>query len=203
MDRRDALKKLGMGGAAVVGASAVMTSPAFADGGSVACRSTPNLPTTLSAVVNIKAAVAISTTRTTFAAAGCGCGDYTATAQRRWEATAAGGTPVGIYTAATAGTLLSPNFGTASTSVTIPSTVYMRKTAGGNLGADNYTVDLTVRHLCRRAAAPARVSWSCQRYRVTFAWNTSGQDGTITTSTSSTIGPPDTTDACNAPAPTP
>ena len=34
MDRRDALKKLSMGGAAVVGASVVISSPAFAAGGS-------------------------------------------------------------------------------------------------------------------------------------------------------------------------
>ncbi len=40
MDRRDALKKLGMGGATVVAASAVMSSPAFADSGSVSCRYT-------------------------------------------------------------------------------------------------------------------------------------------------------------------
>ena len=38
MDRRDALKKLGMGGATVVGASMVVSSPAFADSGTINCR---------------------------------------------------------------------------------------------------------------------------------------------------------------------
>jgi hypothetical protein len=40
MDRRDALKKLGFGGAVIVGASAVSSSPAFADSGTVNCRYT-------------------------------------------------------------------------------------------------------------------------------------------------------------------
>ena len=40
MDRRDALKKLGLGGATIIGASAVSSSPAFADSGTVNCRYT-------------------------------------------------------------------------------------------------------------------------------------------------------------------
>lgn len=37
MDRRDALKKLGMGGATIVGASMVVSSPAFAADGTPTC----------------------------------------------------------------------------------------------------------------------------------------------------------------------
>ena len=105
---------------------------------------------------------------------------------------------MGIYTAATDGTLLSPDFGAADTSVTIPANVFLRKTAGGNLSAATYTVDLTVRHVCRQGT---QVAWSCQRYRVSLDWNTSGSDGTITAQTPTTVGPPDSSAACNTPAP--
>jgi hypothetical protein len=45
MDRRDALKKLGMGGATVVGASVILSSPAFAATGTAACAAQVGNPT--------------------------------------------------------------------------------------------------------------------------------------------------------------
>jgi hypothetical protein len=44
MDRRDALKKLGMGGATVVGATMVMSSPAFAEPGTPTCAANSGNP---------------------------------------------------------------------------------------------------------------------------------------------------------------
>ena len=44
MDRRDALKKLGMGGATVVGASMVVSSPALANPGTEDCDATSGTP---------------------------------------------------------------------------------------------------------------------------------------------------------------
>jgi hypothetical protein len=46
MDRREALKKLGIGGATVAGASLIMSSPASADSGSPNCRYTYTAPAT-------------------------------------------------------------------------------------------------------------------------------------------------------------
>jgi hypothetical protein len=48
MDRRDALKKLGMGGATVVGATMVMSTPALAQAGTPGCAAT-NLTLSISA----------------------------------------------------------------------------------------------------------------------------------------------------------
>jgi hypothetical protein len=45
MDRRDALKKLGMGGATVVGASMIVSSPALANPGTNDCAATGGNPT--------------------------------------------------------------------------------------------------------------------------------------------------------------
>jgi hypothetical protein len=76
MDRRDALKKLGMGGATVLGASAVMSSPAFADSGSVSCRYSYTTASTASISItrptNGQVRIVLSATAPGGA---CGCGD--------------------------------------------------------------------------------------------------------------------------------
>lgn len=75
MDRREALKKLGMGGATLLGASAVMSSPAFADSGTVNCRYTygtaATTTITLTRPANNTASVAVTTTAP---AGSCPCG---------------------------------------------------------------------------------------------------------------------------------
>lgn len=196
MDRRDALKKLGMGGTTLVGASIVISSPAFADGGSATCRPSPAIANTLTPSVlgGSKERVRVTSSATTFTAATCGCGGWTRTVQRRWQL-AGPTTTIGLYTATTGGTALSSGFSSPGTTVSVESPVYVRDSGGGHLAAGAYTVNLTVRHVCRQGA---QVAWSCQRYRLAFSFATGGgSDGSLSSVSFTTIGPPDSTAACN------
>ena len=75
MDRRDALKKLGMGGATIVGATAVMSSPAFADSGSLSCRYTYTTAATATISITRPANSQVRLVLSATAPAGtCGCG---------------------------------------------------------------------------------------------------------------------------------
>jgi len=75
MDRRDALKKLGMGGATVIGATAVLSSPAFADSGSPNCFYSYDTAATATVIItrpsNNNASFAVTTTPPSGT---CGCG---------------------------------------------------------------------------------------------------------------------------------
>jgi hypothetical protein len=84
MDRRDALKKLGMGGAAAVGASMVVSSPAFASPGTTSCVSSPTGIPTVSVVKTGNAARSPFATLTFSIGVGqvsCQCDGVTASVQ--------------------------------------------------------------------------------------------------------------------------
>lgn len=203
MDRREALQKMAIGGVTIVGASAVLSSTAFADGGSKpACRPVPNAAKTLVASVAGSGKNWIKITPTpdgVFPVVPCppGCAGGTATVQYRYElfATVSG---VALYTTPTGGTALTSAFSPASTtSVTAP-VVYIRKTAGGNLDSGTYTTRLTVRYIC---TVGARTYYSCRSYEVVAVYASgTGSDGDVS-STTSTIGPPVNTSSCDSPAP--
>lgn len=199
MDRRAALRRLA--GASTVASSGalIVSTPAFADGGSNNCRSAPSLSNTLTPALPAsgKDNVRISSSRTSFAAATCGCG-WAPSVQRRWSVSSALGTATAIYSAAAGGTVVSGGFTAAAGSVTVASPVYVRHTAGTNLNGA-YTVDLTVRHVCRSGGA---VAWSCQRYRTVFSYSVSGGPvGSLSGVSSASFGPPDNSLFCDSPAP--
>ncbi len=204
MERREALRRLAAVSAGASTGAMIVSSPAFADGGSGECRSTPSIsnsltPATLAGTGSgaNKDVVRISSSTTSFPAAACGCG-WTSSVQRRWTVTAGSGTATGIYSAVSGGTLLSGGFNATAGSVNVPSPVYVRHVSGGNL-TGSYTVDLTIRHVCRSAGA---VAWSCQRYRTAFSYSTAGgPNGTISAVSSGSFGPPDNSAFCDSPAP--
>lgn len=76
MDRREALKKMAVGGATVVGASVVLTNTAFSDSGTVRCRFTfgvnASFTATLTRPANGQARGQVTVTPPTGGSCGCG-----------------------------------------------------------------------------------------------------------------------------------
>ena len=178
VDRREALKKLAVGGATAAGLTAVMTSTSFADGGTVSCQPTlpSSLPVTLTPSVagGKKDAVSLASSIAGVANATCPtCTPPTAptqTVQYRWTVDSPAG--FGIYTAPTGGTRIDTGFG----SLTTP--VWVRLIAGGNIGSSTpITTRLTARWICTNGA---RTAWACRHWTVTFVFLTSGgNDGEL------------------------
>ena len=207
MDRREALKKLAVGGATAAGVTAVMTSTIFADGGTVSCQPTalptPSPALSLTAFITDtgggglgKDAVRITSNTTSLVNAVCGvCHSVTPTqvVQYRWTVDTFPAGAVSIVNAATGtGNIIS---GVFQAPMTHP--VYLRNSSGsGNLPAGDYSVRLTVRWVCTSGAKKA---WACRHWIGTFTYSSSGPNGTVTsTATASGSG---NSAACDSPAP--
>ncbi len=207
MDRREALKKLAVGGATAAGVTAVMRSTTFADGGTVSCQPTalptPSPALSLTAFVTDtgggglgKNAVRITSNTTTLANAVCGvCHGVTPTqaVQYRWTVdTFPAGALVSIFNAATGTGNISGAF---QTPMTHP--VYLRNSSGsGNLPVGPYSIRLTVRWVC---TSGARKAWACRHWIGTFTYSGSGSNGAVT-ATATVPGSGDSA-ACDSPAP--
>ncbi len=188
------------GGVAAFGASAIVSSTAFADGGSQpSCRPMPTATSTLTGnhIDSKKDWILVTPSSATFSPATCPCGG-TSEVQYRWEltSTAAG---VALYLTGSGGSPLDSSFSAASPdAVTVPQ-VYIRRSAGGNLVAATYFPRLTVRFVCTSGGS---TDWSCRAFSAAITWtNGGGPHGTITSQTPSTIGPPDNSSSCDSPAP--
>lgn len=205
MDRREALKKMAVSGATVVGTSAVVSGVAFADGGSrVNCRPTPATASSLTPSVSGsgKNYISITPTVATFSALACpeACSTGTGTVQYRYELTTATA-GVALFTASSGGSVVSSAFSSAAGSITVPQ-VFIRNTGGGNLSTPStYTVRLTVRYVC---TVGTKKYWSCRAYTVVVSYvSGTGANGDIsaTPPVNSTTGPPDNSASCDSPAP--
>jgi hypothetical protein len=164
MDRRDALKKLGMGGATVVGASMVISSPALADGGSVTSRPTVPTPTFNFPTTNLP-----NVGTYTFPAANC---TYSspgpATARIDYSIRATGGT---VTPSQAAGTYEIGLTGGNPSGVTTQD-LSVDITGGG--GGGTVTVTIDVRYVCREpgGTSPGVPAWRCSSW--THAFSRSG-----------------------------
>lgn len=206
MDRREALKKMAVGGATAIGASAVLSSVAFADGGSKpTCRPTPATSSTLTAAItgSGKSWISITPSVSTFTPAACPgvpCKAATASVQYRWElvSSTAGG-PYSLWNASSGGSIVSGFSADSTVSVTAP-VVYIRNTTGtGNLTSATYVVRLTVRHIC---TAGTRKYWSCQAYNLSVPYSTAGgADGTLSATTQTNQAAPFNNASCDSPTP--
>ncbi len=200
MDRREALKKLAAGGAVAAGATAVMTSTAYADGGTSGCRPTglPAPAVTLTpAITGLgKNAVQITSSISSVGLATCSSCKAgvtpTQVVQYRW--TVDGNSLVSIFGVSTGGTAISGGF---QSSLTNP--VFLRNTSGtGNLGSATYTVRLTARWVCTNGPKKA---WACRHWTVTFTFDTGGGgDGTLSGVGATTAGSGNSS-ACDSPTP--
>lgn len=200
MDRREALKKMAVSGATVVGASVVLSNVAFADGGTVNCRPSglpsPTITLTPSATnTNAKTAVPVASSVASVAAATCPtCKSGVtpvASVQYRWTVDSPA-TGMGMYADNAGVTRLDTSF---QSSLTTPA--YIRNTAGGTLGG-TYTVRLTVRWICTNSTSKA---WSCKHWIVTFTYSTAGgNDGTVSAVSATTTGSGNSA-ACDSPTP--
>ena len=159
MDRREALKKLAVGGVTAAGVTAVMTSTAFGDGGTANCRptnvSTANPALTTNVTGLAKSAVRVISNLASLALATCDVchGDATpaSSVQYRWTVDAApGGTTVGMYDAGSLGNRIDTAF-----QATLFTNAYLRNVAGGDLTAGTYSIRLTARWICTNCG----ISW--------------------------------------------
>ena len=188
MDRREALKKMAVGGATVVGASVVLSNVAFADGGTIGSRPPVSAPTATfakvsSAVSNINYSFPIST-----------CPFFTPTNARLdigvsiTSITPAPSTTTGTvapYSLGTSTGNVAPRTGT----VTITWSVGTTRTV---------TLQFDARYVCRsRPGAPA-VAWRCGSWQKTFTVNDS--NGSLNSETPMTLV--GNIAQCDSPAPT-
>ena len=201
MDRREALKKLAVGGVTAAGVTAVMTSTAFGDGGTANCRptnvSTANPALTTNVTGLNKDAVRVISSLASLAAATCNvCHAGTtpvSSVQYRWTVDASpSGTTVGIYDAATLGNRIDTAF-----QATLFATAYLRNVAGGNLTAGSYSIRLTARWICTNGT---RKAWVCRHWILPIAFSTSpGSDGSVTAGVQ--VNGTGSSTACDSPAP--
>jgi hypothetical protein len=174
MDRRDALKKLGMGGATVVGASMVVSSQAFADGGSISSR--PTVPA--AGVTYVRTSNSAGRFDLSFGAFSCLFGSLP-TARIEYGVTRTAGTATLAETAA-----------------------YVVSSAGSASATVDWSTGLSVtfridlRYVCRDAGGAA--AWSCRSDSWSFTSNGGGNISTQAGPTSATV--PDTCDS-SPPAP--
>lgn len=188
MDRRDALKLLAGGTTLVVGATAIESSTAFADGGTAAFRptcSTAAAVVTWSSTGNPNFPTVTITAGTTTCSAG-----WTGSRTARFTSTPgtvfnSGGTNVeGTFT----------TVGTGATAFTIRDAVFTDDLTA----APSLAVTVIVRRVCTNNANAARKAYCCTSYAKTAAWArgasdtwggaTSGNFGTGTTPVSSAGG---------------
>ena len=206
MDRREALQKLAAGGAVAIGGPAIVSSVAFADGGSKpSCRPTPTSASTLTAALNNgnKDSLTITSSTTSFPVTSCpNCPTTpgTATVQFRWQLISAPSTET-LWTAKTGGASLTTAFSaTSATAVAVTSPVFIRTASGiGNISVGTYVARLTVRYVC---TVGTKKYWVCRAFQASVTFDVAGgSDGTITGQTPTTVGPPDNSASCDSPAP--
>lgn len=163
MDRRDALKKLGMGGATMVGASAIMSAPVFADGGSTSSRPGTDAPTiTLTRLNNDAASGSISIARLPcpFGTINPSRIDYGVSAT-----TSSGTTFTGAVAAYSTAPTISPPPPFAAVSLPIG-------VAWGSTPR-SVTITVAVRWVCREANS-TNLAWSCGTWTRTITANSGG-----------------------------
>ncbi len=180
MDRREALARLAASGVVIGAGSSLLTSPAFADGGSVACR--PTTPTTaVTWTVD-----AVNTTRIrmrvnpgTFAAVTCPCPTpATSIVEYRYTLDAAA-TPLDIFN--TAGS--APISGTWFT--TNDSTPVVRAPSVALPPSTSFTIRWTIRWKCNGKVGRA---WRCRSWIASVTYSGAGPTATITSQSQSSPG---------------
>ncbi len=166
MDRRAALRKLGVG-ALAAGAVHLVSSEAMADGGTTTCRpvAPTATPSTLSHVVdtgNSRIRISVSGYGTT-TCPGCRGGSTIPVVQFRWDVTpVSGSTPL----------IVRDGLGGNITGVwTTFTTVYIRTNPPGFpafIDPSQFQVRVTIRWVCRGARSAA---WACRSYVNTITYN--------------------------------
>ena len=201
MDRREALKKLAVGGVTAAGVTAVMTSTAFGDGGTANCRPTnvstanPTLTTNVTGLA--KSAVRVISSLASLAVATCNvCHAGTtpvSSIQYRWTIDSAPvGTNVGMYDAATLGNRIDTAFQT-----TLITNAYLRNVGGGDLTSGSYSIRLTARWICTNNT---RKAWVCRHWILPLTFITGGgANGTVTPGVQ--VNGSGSSTACDSPAP--
>lgn len=185
VDRREALKKLAAGGAVAAGATAVMTSTSFADGGTrksiPAPVATPIATVTrLGSTVNCSLGIAVATCPFQTG--------LTPTTTARVDSAIAGVSLAGGTLAPPANTWVSPRNPLVAAVTSIP----------GN--GNNVTIELRFdfRSVCDSRPTGATAAWRCQSFLVTITTGSGGGSGTAVSSTIAVAASPA---SCDTPAP--
>ena len=184
MDRREALKKMAVGGATVVGASVVLSNVAFADGGTVNSRPTGIAGGSVSflpATTTSKNTRTVAATLTAIPAGLCPYGTPS-TPRREYAWSLVPGTEIGASISGT-------TFSTTLSTQTISSLNVLNGT---------FTVRLTIRWVCDQQPTGATAAWRCRSFTLVITTDTSGANGTVTPSTNTVTTEDGTAVNCQA-----
>ena len=191
MDRRDALKKMAAGGATIVGASMVLSSVAFADGGTKNSRPTGTAggtsPTLTAALTTSKSTRTINTLAVDATPAGaCPFGSPT-TPRKEFAWSIVAGTTSGTITGTAFGALASAT----ATDVGGPT---------GSGWSGTFTVRLTIRWVCDQRPTGVTAAWVCQSFAALVTTSTAGGNGSVSIGPTTQDGTPVN---CDSPVPLP
>jgi hypothetical protein len=193
VDRREALKKMAVGGVTVIGASSVMSNMAFADGGSANCQP-QGFPTDITGSVTITEVINDNNRdRFNINAAitppACPAG-FAPNSSPQYFWTVTGGTAVA-----------NDNMGPVSGSWVMNNGVRIVDSGSNTiLSTGSYTVRLEYRYVCSDGS---RNCWRCVGWQISFDWtNIDGPGGGFNMGipTATTVGSPNCDSVVPAPA---